>query len=136
MVCFVGCNGSETPTEPVSDTPLPADSPQAETPPLPEHVILADEIQDNANKAQVLLRVQVSPFITDDELERLLRGLFASAIARGPFRFYQKPTNVYIYVYRDPADIDQGNWVGMLQSGPDAAGASEPTIQIGNPCIL
>lgn len=95
---------------------------------LPTYSVLDEDIYDTAIKTQVVLNILVSGEISEPGLRALLDMLYSSIRARGGFKYYNPPTNVFIYAFTSKERAESGwLWVAMLQKIYDDV---KPTISI------
>ena len=93
-----------------------------------KYTIVDEKIYDIPIKTQIEQHIVVSGIPTKEELEIALQKFYSTAIARRGFRYHDRATNVYIYIYgtRQQAEAGQALWVGML---------AIPSIDKDNPRI-
>ncbi len=93
---------------------------------VPSYEILKEDFVDTPSKAQIDLRVLFPHKVNEERLRALLNKLYSTVKDRG-FKYYDKPTHVFIDVYTSKEKIDRADWIASLQKlGSDA----EPTISI------
>lgn len=74
------------------------------------------------------MRALLSGKITEDGLKALLKKLYDSAMATRGFTCYDRPTNVFIYLYTSRENAEGGStWIAMLSK---SFGEDKPTISI------
>jgi len=101
---------------------------QQQTVTLPTYSVLDEDIYDTALKTQVVLNILVSGEISEPGLRALLDMLYSSIRARGGFKYYNPPTNVYIYAFTSKERAESGwLWIAMLHKSYSDV---KPTINI------
>jgi len=88
----------------------------AQAPPVPEYVVVDEEVHDAPVKTRVILHVVVSGWVEESGFRVLLDKLYEEVMRRGGFKFHSSPTAAFIYVYtsREHARTGMGQWVAML----------------------
>ncbi|MEZ5017359.1 MAG: hypothetical protein R2800_09930 [Flavipsychrobacter sp.] len=88
----------------------------ATEPPLPQHTIAYNNVYDVPVKTQLEQRVVVPACISNEDLTRLLNGLYEAAKKTDGYKYSTHPTHVYIYVHEAGVDwrADGYDWLGMV----------------------
>jgi hypothetical protein len=82
----------------------------------PTYTLVDETIDDTPGKTQIEQHIVVSGTPTAAQLEAEILKRYRAAAARRGFRYHDRPTNIYIYVYgtEEQARAGQGLWIGMI----------------------
>ena len=96
--------------------------------------VLKDDVYDSGLKAQVSLKLLLMGEITEAGVRNLLERTYQQTDKRTGFKFYSKPTHIFIYAYSDLERAESGfQWVGMLSKLGKGA---TPKISINSKLIV
>ncbi len=89
---------------------------------MPEYRILKERIVDTQIKAEVAWDIMVTGSVTEDGVQRLLNAIHKALSNRTGFKFYNRPSSIWIYAFTDQERATNGEaqWIAMLgRSGLD-----------------
>ncbi len=84
---------------------------------MPSYEILNEQIVDTPIKAEVTWNILVSGSISEGGLQKLLEAIHKAQSNRGGFKFYGRPSNVFVFAFTDHerAANGMGQWIAMLR---------------------
>jgi hypothetical protein len=92
--------------------------------------VVNEAIYDLPIKTQIEQHIVVFGVPTEAELRLEILKRYRSAKARRGFRYHNRATNIYIYIYatKKQAAAEGGRWIGMIAMGP--SDKAEPRVVI------
>ena len=100
--------------------------------------LLEEKVTDIPIKTQIEQLIVASGSPSEEGLRAEIRERFSRATKRRGFKFFNPPSNIYIYVFgsEEQARAGQGLWVGMVAAGQRDHGEPEIRVNAGRLAAL